>query len=357
MTKNNKVTLNQKFDRKLEGSSFNFSKNFKFFFIISFVFLLVGIMIFSFFGFNLGYDFVELNTFKIYTNSENYITVEGVSSFDLNDNQQYNKAVEKIENILNANNLSIANIDKTTIDILDENIKSAQALQITFYNDLSLTEEELKTFNENLKVQLLEEFGYSQSSVINIEDAVSNIEPLNYYNQSSETIYSAIIAMVISIVFVLIYLSLRYEKSAFVTGFVTIAHDILLTLSILAFTRIPLSLSCIGTIAFVFILSVLNLIIYYAKSKELTSSGAVDKFKSSIVANEVSKQNVKFNLYLYLTLIIASIIFIAISTMQIRIFAITIFIATIVCWFSAQFILNGFYRMVYKPVKKNRKFI
>ena len=67
MTKNNKVSINQKFDRKLQNSKFDFSKNFKFFSIISLVIIFIGVMIFSFLGFNLGSDFASLSTVKIYT--------------------------------------------------------------------------------------------------------------------------------------------------------------------------------------------------------------------------------------------------------------------------------------------------
>ena len=357
MTKNNKVSINQKFDRKLQNSKFDFSKNFKFFSIISLVIIFIGVMIFSFLGFNLGSDFASLSTVKIYTNSEKYIIEDGISAYDIDNKEDYNKVVEIIEGVLNKNNTSIVSVEKSTIDILDKNIKSAKALQVTFYNDTSLTEEELSSFNTSLKTQLLEKFGYVQENSVNIENAVSNVETINNYNQSLDVIYSAVIALVVSVVFALIYLSLRYEKAAFVTGFITILHDILVTLALLAIVRIPLTLACVGTVGFVFVLSIINLIMYYSKSKELTTSGVVDKFKASLVANETSKSNVKFNLYLYSTLLIISALLIAVTTMQIRYFALTLFIASIVCWFSAQFILNGFYRMVYKPVKKNRKFV
>ena len=358
MTKNSKVSLNQKFDRTIQNSKFDFSKNFKFFAIASFVIILVGILMFSFLGFNLSSDFATLHTTKIYTNAENYITDSSINSYDIDNKKDYNKVVSIVKDILNKNNACLKNVEKTTIDLLDKEIKAAEALQITFYSNDVLTDEQLNEFNDNIKIELSKAFGYTnQDNVAIVENAITDVEVISPYSQANTIIYSAVIALIVSLVFMLVYLSLRYEKSAFVTGFITILHDLLLTLSIITICRIPLSLAVSGTIGFVFILSIINLLMYYSKSKELTASGAVDKFKSGLVANETSKANIKFNLYLYVTLIVLSIILIAISTTQIKFLALNILLATFACYYSAQFVLNGFYRMVYKPIKKNRKFI
>lgn len=354
---NKKVSINQKFDRAIEKSNFNFFKNFKFFAIASLALIIIGAFMCGFLGFNLGSDLASLSTIKIYTNSEGYTEGDNVLSFDIATQEGYNQAVKKIEDCLSLNGTSIYSVNKTTINIAKQNILGAKALEISFYNDNSLTEEEQKLQNEQIKNALMQAFGYLNEDVALVE-GVTDAKILSPYRNNLTIVYSAIIALVVGVLFAIIYLVCRYERTAFVTGFFIVMHDLVLLLALLAITRVPINLATIGVVAFSFLMSVINLIIFYSKAKELTSSGAVDKNKASAVANEVTKSNIKFNFYLYLVLFILAILVIAFSTSSTMLFTgLSLLIAVLVNYFSAQFILNGFYGMVYKPAKKNPKLI
>ena len=354
---NKKVSINQKFDRAIEKSNFNFFKNFKFFAIVSLALIIIGAFMCGFLGFNLGSDLTSLSTIKIYTNSEGYTEGDNVLSFDIATQEGYNQAVKKIEDCLSLNGTSIYSVNKTTINIAKQNILGAKALEISFYNDNSLTEEEQKLQNEQIKNALMQAFGYLNEDVALVE-GVTDAKILSPYRNNLTIVYSAIIALVVSVLFAIIYLVCRYERTAFVTGFFIVMHDLVLLLALLAITRVPINLATIGVVAFSFLMSVINLIIFYSKAKELTSSGAVDKNKVSAVANEVTKSNIKINFYLYLILFILAILVIAFSTSSTMLFTgLSLLIAVLVNYFSAQFILNGFYGMVYKPAKKNPKLI
>ena len=354
---NKKVSINQKFDRAIEKSNFNFFKNFKFFAIASLALIIIGAFMCGFLGFNLGSDLASLSTIKIYTNSEGYTEGDNVLSFDIATQEGYNQAVKKIEDCLSLNGTSIYSVNKTTINIAKQNILGAKALEISFYNDNSLTEEEQKLQNEQIKNALMQAFGYLNEDVALVE-GVTDAKILSPYRNNLTIVYSAIIALVVGVLFAIIYLVCRYERTAFVTGFFIVMHDLVLLLALLAITRVPINLATIGVVAFSFLMSVINLIIFYSKAKELTSSGAVDKNKASAVANEVTKSNIKINFYLYLILFILAILVIAFSTSSTMLFiGLSLLIAVLVNYFSAQFILNGFYGMVYKPAKKNPKLI
>ncbi len=354
---NKKVSINQKFDRAIEKSNFNFFKNFKFFAIVSLALIIIGAFMCGFLGFNLGSDLASLSTIKIYTNSEGYTEGDNVLSFDIATQEGYNQAVKKIEDCLSLNGTSIYSVNKTTINIAKQNILGAKALEISFYNDNSLTEEEQKLQNEQIKNALMQAFGYLNEDVALVE-GVTDAKILSPYRNNLTIVYSAIIALVVGVLFAIIYLVCRYERTAFVTGFFIVMHDLVLLLALLAITRVPINLATIGVVAFSFFMSVINLIIFYSKAKELTSSGAVDKNKVSAVANEVTKSNIKINFYLYLILFILAILVIAFSTSSTMLFTgLSLLIAVLVNYFSAQFILNGFYGMVYKPAKKNPKLI
>ncbi len=350
-----KISLNQKFDRKIAENKFDFYKNFKFFLIAGLALIIVGIFIFSFFGFNLGNDFASLSTIKIYTNTEGYSSDFKV--YNIDDKNDYNKVISIINNTLSEKGSSIESSQKTTIDILDKNIKDAKAIEVTFYNDSALSEDEQIELNAEIKIALMQAFGYETEDSILLERAVSDAKIITSYNNNSTTIYSTIIALVVAVLFAIIYMVCRYEKPAFVTGFLTYVFDQMLLLSVLAITRIPFNLATLGVVVFTFFMSTINLLVFYSKSKELTASGAVDKFKVSAVANEVGKANIKFNSYLYGILFILSIVLIAVSTIAMRYVALAFLVAIIVNFFSSQFILCGLYSIAYKPVKKNRKFI
>lgn len=352
-----KISINQKFDRAIEKSNFNFFKNFKFFAIVSLALIIIGAFMCGFLGFNLGSDLASLSTITVYTNAEGYTTGDNISSFDIDTAEGYDGAVKVISDALASNGTSAYSIEKTTINITDQNILGAKALEVSFYNDRSLSEEEQQLQNQQIKTALMQAFGYSSGEAVVVE-GVTDAKILSSYNNNMTIVYSAIIALIVSILFAIIYLVCRYERAAFVTGFFTIMHDMVLLLALLAITRVPISLATIGVFAFTFFMSVINLIVFYSKSKEMTAGGAVDKNKVSVVANEVTKSNIKFNFYLYLILFILAILIMAFSSSSMMLFTgLSLLLAVLVNYFSAQFILNGFYGMVYKPVKKNRKLI
>ena len=354
---NKKITINQKFDRAIEKSNFNFYKNFKFFAIASLVLIIIGAFLCGFLGFNLGTDFMGVSTIKVYTNAEGNTTGENIQSYDIDTAEGYNDALQIISNTLAGFDTSINSVQKTTINITAQNILGAKALEINFYNNASLSQEEQIEKNGQIKTALMKAFGYSTGDSVVVE-GVSDAKIVSQYNNNSTIIYSAIIALIVSIVFAIIYLVCRYERTAFVTGFFTFLHDIVLLFALLAITRVPVNLATIGVFAFSFFMTCINLIVFYSKSKEMTVGGAVDKTNATAVANAVSKNNIKLNFYLYLVLFIIAILIMAFSTSSTMLFTgVALLLAVIVNYYSAQFILNGFYGIIYKPVKKNRKLV
>ena len=352
----NKITLNQKFDRKIASSNINFSKLFLIFIFISLAIIIAGAFVAGFAGFNLGSDFASLSSLKVYTNSENYM--QSFESYDIDSTEGYNLVLDKIGQVLKENNTSMQSAQKSTMDFLELDIIDAKAVEITFYNDPSLTVEEQAALNAQIKEDIMTAFGYQTQDSIVLENGVSAATILNSYNHNTTIIYSAIIAIVIAAVFAMVYMLCRYERPAFVSVFLTIVHDILLSLALIAITRIPFNIATTGVICFTFFMSVINLMIFYSKSKELTASGAVDPVDGRVVANETTKANLKSNIYIYAAIFLLSILLIAFApSMIMRFFALALLISAIVNFYSAIFIVNGLYYCVYKPIKKTRKFI
>lgn len=352
----NKITLNQKFDRRIANSKINFSKLFLIFIFISLAIIIAGAFVAGFAGINLGNDFASLSSLKVYTNSENYIS--NLESYDIDSAEGYNLVLDKVEKVLNEHGTSIESAQKSTMDFLKQEIIDAKAVEITFYNDLSLTEEEQTELNAQIKSDLMSAFGFQTQEATVLENGVSDATILTSYNHNTTIIYSAIIAIVIATVFAMVYMVCRYERPAFVTVFLTIAHDILLTLALIAITRIPFNVATIGVLCFTFFMSVINLMVFYSKSKELTVSGAVESASGKVVANETTKANLKTNLYVYAAILVLAILLIAFApSATMRFFALALLISCIVNCFSAIFIVNGLYYCVYKPIKKTRKFI
>ncbi len=352
----NKITLNQKFDRKIANCKTNFSKLFLIFIFISLAIIIAGAFVAGFVGYNLGSDFASLSSIKVYTNSEGY--TQTFESYDIENAEDYNLVLEKVDQVLAKHNTSIQSAQKTTVDFLEQNIIDAKAVEITFFNDPSLTEEEQKALNSQIKTDIMLAFGYQTQDAIALENGVSDASILTDYNHNKTIIYSSIIAIIVAAVFAMVYMVCRYEKPAFVTVFLTIAHNILLTLALIAITRIPFNLATIGVICFTFFMSVINLMIFYSKAKELTASGGVDQANGKAVANETTKANLKTNLYIYAAIFVLSILLIAFApSANMRFFALALLVSAVVNFYSAVFVTNGMYYCVYKPIKKKRKFI
>lgn len=338
--KKEKFSLN----KKIISSKFNITKNFLYFLIVPAIILLVGIILISTVGFNLGSDFTGESVVKIYVNNENRFG-EDVTSYDLNDSNDLDEIYKKIEIVLNDKGLEIDGFRTTTMTIDDYVIGRGQAVEVTYQN-LSSDYNSIIAKNNNVRSSLITAFGYS-----NYEKAVSNID-----YAPSEADFSWITGTVACIVFgylvMACYIAFRNNPSIFLVGIMQIAIDIFMLLGLILIFRLTINLSLAIIILSTFLFSIFNLIYYYSKLKSNIKSGRFEKVKFSEIANATTKETTFNRAIIYAVLFVVTIIFSVLAVEGVREVALGIMIGLIVTFYTSQFLLPSFCSVLYKERKR-----
>ena len=347
MTKN-KNKMKKPYDLKLQekvvNSRFNLSKKFIYFLIVPLIFILVGIVLVSTIGFNLGTDFSGYSTFRVYVNSQDDYG-ENFASYNLENAEDYKIVKNIIENTFKSQNLEIVSYKVTTMNIDDYLVIDGQAIEIDFVNTVS--SENRKLQNDNLREGILTAFGYQNDYPLSVS-TVDYIEPMQSFNYIIALLASIVFAIAIS----MIYLSIRCNTYAFISTLMLCAVDILSVLSLLLICRIQVSMTIGIIVLTTLILSLINLFIHYSKMKYNIKT---DKYaeKSKIKVSEFSAKELFVKKTIsYLCLILFSIIMIAISVPAVRMVGLGLLISLVVTYYTSTFILPVFAGTIYKQ-KKN----
>lgn len=333
-----------KFQDKVMNSKFDLCKNFLYFLIAPLIIMLVGIILVSTVGFNIGTDFSGYSTFRVYVNSQNDFG-ENFASYDLDNAEDYKAVKSIIENTFDAQNLDIVSYKVTTMNIDDYLVIDGQAIEIDFVNTVSSENRQLQ--NENLREGILTAFGYQNDYPLAVS-TVDYVQPMQSFNYIIALLAGIVFAIVVS----MIYLSIRYNAYAFVSTIMICAIDILSVLSLLLIFRVVVSMTIGIIVLSTLILSLLNIFAHYSKMKYNIRT---DKFaeKRAIRVSELSaKELLVKKTIIYICLILFSIIMIAISVPAVRQVGLGLLISVIVTYYTSTFILPAFVGTIYKQ-KKN----
>lgn len=340
----NKMQLNQ----KIINSKFNITKNFLYFLIVPAIIIIVGIILLSTIGFNLGTDFAGSSTFKVYVNNENRLGEE-IASYNLDNKEDYKAVREKIELVLEENELSIREYRKTSINITSYHVYNGQAVEVVYQNtvdDADLIEAQ----NNDIRSSLLTAFGYA-----NFDEAISSVD----FTPSTSS-YGWAIGIVASIVFsyilVACYIAFRYDVSALVVGLIQIALDLFLTISLILICRLTINLS-MGIILFsTLILTIFNLFYFYSMTKNNIKSGKLANMKNSDIANTTIKEITMPRAAIYIVLLLVSILFSVLAVDAVREVSLGIMLSIIATFYTSEFVLPSLWATCYrKRAKKSNK--
>ena len=338
--KNEKLSLN----KKIINSKFSFTKNFLYFLIVPAIILIVGIVLLSTVGFNLGTDFTGKSVVKIYINNEDRFGEE-VESYNLDIQKDKDLIYDKIELVLNDNGVKIDSFRTTTMTITDYNVYRGQAVEVTYQN-LTDDLESITTKNNDIRSSLVTAFGYSE-----YDNAISSID---YAPSTADFgwITGTVAGIVFGYLVVAIYMAFRYNPSIFLVGIMQIAIDIFLTLALISIFRLTINLSLAVILLSTFLLSVANLFYYYSKLKSNIKSGRFEKAKNNVIADSAIKEITFNRAIIFLALLLVTVIFSAIAVEGIRVVALGIMISLIVTFYTSQFLLPSFCSVLYKERKR-----
>lgn len=332
-------------NQKIVSSKFNITKNFLYFLIVPAVLLIVGIILLSTVGFNLGTDFTGKSTFKIYVNSDNSFGEE-IAVYDLSNSDDYNEVYDKIELVIKDNDLKIDSYRTSTMNILDYKVDLGQAVEVSYQN-ISDDESEIALLNNKVRSDLITAFGYNDYA-----SAVSTID-VSPAKPSFNWAIGIVASIVFAYVVVAIYMAFRYNPSIFVVGLLQIVVDLILTISLVLITRLTVNLSFGIVLLTTFIMSIFNLFYYYSKTKSNLASGRFERAKNSEIANATTKELTFNKSLICIALLLVSILFSALAVDGVRNVALGIMICLIVIYFTSQTLLPSFWSVVFK--KKNAK--
>lgn len=340
-------------DNVIAKSNFNYCKNLKWFLIAPLAIILVGIILLSTLGFNLGLDFTGGSTFTIYSNVGGEIKNglgENITQYDLSKTEDYDAMKGLITEVLRdegiAGNISF---QTTKIDIVDYNVSDGWAIIIKFQNK-SAEGDAVTSENTQINNALLARFDIGSD----FSKAVQNGGTITG-SASSELLMKAFLAMLVAIILILIYVAFRFEFTSGLAAILALMHDLLVTASLVLMFRITVNSSFIAALVTILGYSINNTIVIFDRMRENRKSGRFDKASNEVLANASVRETMSRSIYTTLTTLVTILLVAIIGVSDIRDFALPIVFGIGAGFYSSVFITPGLWAIAYKPKKKKQE--
>ena len=198
------------FDEKLHSLKLNVTKRRLIWLLIPVAIILVGVILVSTIGFNLGIDFTGGTVINVIPNEIN-----------ISDDNNYNQVKADIEEVLNEFGLK-----STQFQIVEND--QGTAVSVRFQDRAGADEKEMNVLiNDKIIPALYEKFGMDKNDdrFANYVQASDRIGATS----SSELLLKALIAIMASIVLILIYIAIRFEVASGLSAIVALFSDVLVT--------------------------------------------------------------------------------------------------------------------------------
>ena len=349
-------------DNLIENSKFSFTRNLKYFIIAPIVIIVVGIILLCTLGFNLGFDFTGGTNMTIYLNDATSGSSEfSDQSYNLEDN--YDKVVDKINNVLANYDVNLSSIQTTEINIDADRgysftIVNGDAIIIKFQNG-DMTEEEVESQNNEIQLALLKEFGYFDGSATT-DDLTSNEFAAFVANggvttasATSQLLMNSFIALLVAVVLILIYVAIRFEITSGLAAILALFHDILITTSFMLIFRIPINTPFIAALITILGYSINNTIIIFDRIREnVKLSKNLGKIDNYAVADNAVRSTMMRTILTTVTTFIMIFFITVIGVSDIQQFAFPIMIGILSGFYSSNFLTTGLWAIAYRPSKR-----
>lgn len=368
----NKKVKHFSIDDKIANSKFSFTKNLKYFLIAPIIITIVGIVLLCTLGFNLGFDFTGGTNMTIYTNGERLENgAFSEQSYDVDNDEDYNAVLGKIDSVLGEFNLEASSYQKTTIDINADRglgfvISDGGAVIVKFQNG----EGDVEEVNNKIRLALMEEFGYislpENTDIMSLDDSTvqSYIDGTNYSalianggvttaSASNELMMRSFLALLVAIVLILIYVAIRFELTSGLAAILALFHDIIITSSIMLICRVQINSAFIAALITILGYSINNTIIIFDRIREnVKMSKNLGKINNFEVADRSVRQTLTRSILTTLTTFIMIFFVTVIGVSDIQEFAFPIMIGILSGFYSSIFLTPGLWAIAYRPSKK-----
>lgn len=343
---NDKMTL----EKKITNSKFGINKNFLYFLIAPLVILLIGLIVLCSAGFNLGLDFTGGTTFKLYVNNEEgIITKADVENYDIELKSDYDEVYSKIKAVLDEKGVKIEAYRKTGMSVLAYNLVDGQAVEVTYQN-ISTKSDEIAALNSEIRNALIAEFNYQ-----GYEEAVSQFDqvlPTSSYSWVIGLVSATILALVVAS----IYIMARFGASAGFVSVLMLAFDVFMTFGLMLICRVPVNMTIGIIVLLTIILSLVNVLVFYSKTKTGIKAGRYERMSKNEISDQAVKDMSFFKTIIYMVMFLITIILASIAVNGVRWVALGLMFAVIVTYYTSQFLLPTIWATLHKDKKKKSQY-
>ena len=304
------VSKNEKV-KKVPFAKINFIKNQRFFSAVSIIIIIIGIVSIGFCGLNLGIDFKSGTDITIATEEK------------LNKKTLRNDLKELG---LKSSNIEIAK-DETVIRIDD-----------------ALSGEEVKEANSY--------FEDKYDAKVNI-GVISNVV-------KRELVKNAIISVLVALVGIILYVSIRFKFSYAVAGVIALVHDVAIMIALFGLLQLEVSSMFIAALLAIIGYSINDTIVTFDRIREnLAKEDKITREKLEEVANRSMQETFTRTIYTSLTTLIPVLALIFLGSKEILTFNLAMLFGLIAGTYSSIFIAVAIYVAVEKKslgkTKKKKK--
>ena len=304
------VSKNEKV-KKVPFAKINFIKNQRFFSAVSIIIIIIGVVSIGFCGLNLGIDFKSGTDITIATEEK------------LNKKTLKNDLKELG---LKSSNIEIAK-DETVIRIDD-----------------ALSGEEVKEANSY--------FEDKYDAKVNI-GVISNVV-------KKELVKNAIISVLVALVGIILYVSIRFKFSYAVAGVIALVHDVAIMIALFGLLQLEVSSMFIAALLAIIGYSINDTIVTFDRIREnLAKEDKITREKLEEVANRSMQETFTRTIYTSLTTLIPVLALIFLGSNEILTFNLAMLFGLIAGTYSSIFIAVAIYVAVEKKslgkTKKKKK--
>ena len=269
-------TTRSKFSEKLKN--FDFNSKLKVCSIISGALILIGIIIISIFGFNLGIDFTGGTVLNVKVGSV------------LEEGNNYTVISNQISDIIEDNGFKVGYVQQ-------EGIGAEAQVTVRFQDKKGLTEEQMQNSLDELKTEIEENITLNGT---NLTVEVSNGSRIAA-SASKTLLINSILAILIAVILILIYIAIRFELLSGLTAILMLIHDVLIMCSLVAIFQIQINAGFIAALITIIGYSINNVIIIFDRIRENKKNENLKDETSKSLVNMSIKQVIKRTLLTALT--------------------------------------------------------
>ncbi len=325
------MKTNNNFKEKL--NKFDFCGKLKICAIISCSLILIGILIVSIFGFNLGIDFTGGTVLNVKVGS---VLEEKESNYAIISDQ--------VSTIFKNEGFEIGYIQQ-------EGVGEEASLAIRFKDKAGLTEAQMQEEIGNLKTKI--------SSGLKLNDEHLNVTVSNgsriAASASSTLLINSILAILVAVILILIYIAVRFELLSGLTAILMLVHDVLIMCSLVSIFRIQINGGFIAALITIIGYSINNVIIVFDRIRENKKKDDFKGMSSYDLANISIRQVLNRTFLTALTTMVSIIALTIIGVSSIREFLLPILFGLISGIYSSTMLAGPLWAFINdKTVRKTK---